>query len=191
MKFLREISPCLILILLRASFALAGDATFFAGFQNPGKLARDVVVGEVSRAFSADAGGGVVGIRYSGSRPITFESGFSYGPKFLTTDQKSLQIHTNLLAQFPGHISPYGTVGIGLLSTWGGTSDNNGSAIPVVGPLFNFGTRFALNYGGGLKIRNMAGPLGLRFDVRGYSAPGVYGSTLNIVEISAGAMISW
>ncbi len=191
MKFLRGIFPCLILLLFSVSCSLAGDATFFAGYQNPGKLTREVVVAEVSRAFSADAGGGIIGIRYSGSGPITFESGFSYGPKFLTTGQKSLQTHSNLLAQIPGHISPYGTVGIGLLSTWGGTSENNGSSIPVVGPLFNFGTRFSLNYGGGLKIRKMAGPLGLRFDVRGYSTPRVYGSTLNLVEVSAGAMISW
>ncbi len=169
----------------------AGDVTFFAGYQNPGKLTRQVVVDQITNVFSADSGGKVLGIRYSGSGPITFESGFSYGSKFLTTDQKSLQIHTNLLGQIPGHISPYGTVGIGLLSTWGGTTGNGSTTNSSLGSLFNFGTRFALNYGGGLKFRKVAGPLGFRFDVRGYTAPRVFGSTLNIVEISAGAMLSW
>jgi hypothetical protein len=187
----KRILSCLVVLVFNVSFIWAGDVTFFAGYQNPGKVSREMVVDNISKVFSADAAGGVVGIRYSGNRPVTFESGFSYGPKFLTSDQKFLQINTNLLAQFPGHISPYGTAGIGLLSTWGGTSGGNGLNLPIIGSLFNFGTRFAFNYGGGVKLRNLAGPFGLRFDIRGYSAPGVYGSTLNIFEMSAGAMISW
>jgi hypothetical protein len=167
----------------------AGDATFFVGLQKPGTVSREMVVDSISHVLSASDGGGVLGIRYSGTRPITFEGGLSYSPHFLTNDQKSLQIHTNLLAQFPGHISPYATAGVGLLSTWGGGS-STGILAPL-GSIFDFGTRFAFNYGGGLKIRNMAGPLGLRFDIRGYTAPWIYDSTLNIFEMSAGAMLSW
>jgi len=178
----------IIVLILKDSPVWGADATFFAGYQNPGKLTREVVIGSISQAFAADAGGGLLGIRLSSSRPIGFETGFAYSPHFLTSDQKSLQIHTNLLAQFPGKISPYGTVGIGLLSTWGGEINSAGS---LAESIFNFGTRFAFNYGGGIKLKNMAGPFGLRFDMRGYSAPGVYGSTLNIFEMSAGALISW
>jgi hypothetical protein len=52
------------------------------------------------------------------------------------------------------------------------------------------GTKFALNYGGGLKFPRIAGPLGLRFDVRGYSA-GLITDKLSILEVSGGIMLSF
>ncbi len=51
----------------------------------------------------------------------------------------------------------YGTVGLGFISTWGDSQKN-------------LGTKFTMNYGGGVKLRKILGPLGLRFDLRGYTA---------------------
>ncbi len=45
-------------------------------------------------------------------------------------------------------------------------------------------------YGGGVKLRRLAGPIGLRFEVRGYSIPDVAGQTLNILEATGGITIN-
>lgn len=74
-------------------------------------------------------------------------------------------------------IRPYGTVGGGLIYAGGG------------GPAA-FGLRFALNYGGGVKISS-AGPLGFRIDLRGYRVPGVESENLHIFEASAGLLLSF
>jgi hypothetical protein len=52
------------------------------------------------------------------------------------------------------------------------------------------GTKFALNYGGGLKFPHVAGPLGLRVDLRGYRA-GIVSTDLNLFEISGGVLLSF
>jgi hypothetical protein len=52
------------------------------------------------------------------------------------------------------------------------------------------GTRFAFNYGGGLKFPRLIGPLGLRFDMRGYRA-GIVSNKMNILEVTGGALISF
>jgi hypothetical protein len=82
-----------------------------------------------------------------------------------------------------------------------GTDD---SGRPAFG---KFGTKFALNYGGGVKVLP-AGPVGLRFDVRGYLIPSVrfnisnptitdplatiksQSQTLNMLEIGMGIVFS-
>ena len=73
---------------------------------------------------------------------------------------------------------PYVTAGLGLISQWG--SDN----LPI-------GTKFAINYGGGLKLRKLAGPLGFRIDARGYTAVKVFSRAFNMFEISGGILLSF
>jgi hypothetical protein len=42
-----------------------------------------------------------------------------------------------------------------------------------------------------LKLRRLAGPVGLRFDARGYTLPDLLSQTLNIFEVSAGVTFSF
>jgi len=154
---------------------LAGDATIYTGFQNPGKLTIDNVVRDTKL-------GAVVGGRISVGRLIGFEQTLAYSPNFLESGNRAYNIQSNFIVSLPaGKITPYGTVGIGLITT----SDK---------PIFefeNFGTKFTINYGGGIKIHNLAGPIGLRFDLRGYSVPNVFNQTLNFIEGTVGIMFSW
>jgi hypothetical protein len=52
-------------------------------------------------------------------------------------------------------------------------------------------TFFNVNYGAGLKFLNVAGPLGLRFDVRGRTLPNFFGETTTWFEPTAGLTFSW
>ena len=69
------------------------------------------------------------------------------------------------------------TGGVGLIHQYGSPD------LPV-------GTKFAVNYGGGLKFPRLVGPLGLRFDARGYTAVDTSGSSLNMLEVTAGVLLS-
>jgi len=37
---------------------------------------------------------------------------------------------------------------------------------------------------------HLAGPLGLRFDMRGYSTSGIFSSNLNMLEVTGGILIT-
>jgi hypothetical protein len=50
----------------------------------------------------------------------------------------------------------------------------------------DIGTKFAYNYGGGVKVT--PGPVGIRGDVRGYGLTGVNGDTMNVIEVSIGVL---
>ncbi len=157
-----------------AGSLFAADATIYTGIQNPGKL----TVGNVVQDTKL---GAVVGGRISGGKVIGFEETFAYSPNFLESGNRAFNAQSNLVLGIPtGHVTPYGTVGVGLISTWGRQFE-----------LEDFGTKFTVNYGGGLKIHNLAGPLGIRFDVRGYTVPKVFNQTLNFVEATVGLMFSW
>jgi hypothetical protein len=98
-------------------------------------------------------------------------------------------------------VKPYGTFGLGSVFTFG--TDEEGR--PSLGKI---GTKFALNYGGGVKVLP-AGPVGLRFDIRGYMIPNVkfnvavptvtdplatiqtQSQTLNMLEAGVGIIFSF
>jgi hypothetical protein len=93
-------------------------------------------------------------------------------------DAKGFVYNSNLIINIPaGKIVPYLTAGAGLLHQYGDRD------MPV-------GTRFAFNYGGGVKFPRLLGPLGLRFDMRGYRAGGV-SNKLSIFEVTGGVLISF
>ena len=73
---------------------------------------------------------------------------------------------------------PYVTAGLGLIHQYGA------DRLPI-------GTKFAINYGGGLKFPKLLGRAGLRFDARGYTATGVFSHTVNMFEVSGGVMFSF
>jgi hypothetical protein len=155
--------------------SLAADITLFTGVQNPGKLTIDNVVRDMKL-------GGVFGARFSGGQIIGFEQTLAYSPNFLESSRHAFTAQSNVHVGIPaGRVVPYATAGVGLIATFGN-------------PPFSFGdigTKFAVNYGGGIKFRKLAGPLGVRFDVRGYSVPGVFSQTLNFVEGSVGLLFSF
>jgi hypothetical protein len=93
------------------------------------------------------------------------------------TESKGFVYNSNLIFSMPvGLAVPYLTAGAGLIHQYGNAE------MPV-------GTKFAFNYGGGLKFPHLAGPLGLRFDMRGYTA-GILSNRLNMFEISGGVLLS-
>ena len=154
---------------------IAGDVTIYTGFQNPGKLTVDNIVRDTKL-------GAVVGGRISGGKVIGFEQTLAYSPNFLQSGNRAFNTQSNLVLGIPtGLITPYGTVGAGLITT----SSNS------VFNFSDFGTKFTINYGGGIKFNHLIGPVGLRFDARGYTIPKVFNQTLNFVEGTIGIMLSW
>jgi len=51
-------------------------------------------------------------------------------------------------------------------------------------------TFFTVNYGGGIKFLNLAGPVGFRVDVRGRTMPNFFGETAAWLEPTAGITFS-
>jgi len=52
-------------------------------------------------------------------------------------------------------------------------------------------TFFTVNYGGGVKFLNVAGPMGFRVDVRGRTMPNFFGETTTWLEPTAGLTFTW
>jgi hypothetical protein len=52
-------------------------------------------------------------------------------------------------------------------------------------------TFFTVNYGGGVKFLNVAGPMGFRIDIRGRTLPNYFGNTTSWLEPTAGLTFSW
>jgi len=123
-----------------------------------------------------------------GGREYDIERVDGLPPQTVTPDPEDMSPHWILNAPI-GHLVPYVTAGIGLVHSGEILGLFQGSATPLFQE--KFGTRFAVNYGGGLKFSRLAGPLGLRIDVRGYTLPDVFSNRLNLFEVSGGLMISF
>jgi len=171
------------------SFAQNFHFSVFAGWNKPGKVA-------VANVRSGLNGNRMVGVRLEAdvARIIGWENTFAYSPNFgkpdllaTSSDSRALIYSSNLVINAPiKHFVPYATVGVGLI-----TSKRMLRAPLQLLDFQEFGTRFAVNYGGGLKLTKLAGPVGLRFDVRGYALPDVFSQRLNILEVSGGIMFSF
>ena len=172
-----SLQPVVLLLFLVGIFtqaSLAADITLFTGVQNPGKLTINNVVRDTKL-------GGVFGARFSGGQVIGFEQTLAFSPNFLESNRRAFSAQSNLHVGIPaGRVVPYATAGVGLITTFGDSLSFG-----------DIGTKFAFNYGGGIKLRKLAGPLGVRFDVRGYSVPGIFSQTLNFVEGSVGLLFSF
>ncbi len=174
---------CLVLVLLSVSvFALpasAVDITFFVGGVKPGSINyHDVKTSlDGSPVYGFRVGTNFVpfvGMEHT----LGFSSDYLFPQRVSSIkDARGFVYNGNLIINVPvGSVVPYFTAGVGLIHQYGSAD------LPV-------GTRFAVNYGGGLKFPRVAGPLGLRFDVRGYRA-GVVSNKLNMLEVSGGVMLS-
>jgi len=177
-----------VLILLTSLTAQAADIdiSVFGGVQRQGKLTLNNAPGTSLNLIQTinSTGFGVFGGRISHGRIIGGEHTLAFSPNFIDSDTKAVIYNSNLLLQAPlPVVRPYGTLGLGLINT-------SGSGLGV------FGTKFAINYGGGIKFMP-AGPVGLRFDVRGYSVPSVefrvfspVSQRIDFLEASVGVVFS-
>jgi hypothetical protein len=110
---------------------------------------------------------------------IAFSSDYLF-PRSISaiTSAKGFVYNSNLIINIPaGRTVPYVTAGAGLIHQYGSPNE------PV-------GTKFAFNYGGGMKFPKLWGPFGLRFDLRGYTATGVFSNRLNLFEVTGGLLLS-
>jgi hypothetical protein len=160
------------------AFAENRDFTIFAGVQFPGSVNLTDATTGVTQTFSDPLNSGLFGIRYGRGRVIGHEETFAYSNKFLDDHSHSIILNGNLMVSIPTPVlKPYATAGMGTVWSWGS------------GPT-DIGSKFAVNYGGGLKIRP-AGPVGIRFDARGYSVFSVQNQTLNIGEVTVGILFAF
>ncbi len=166
-------------ILLILPAAQAADVTFSAGYLNPGSLSLSTVFNRDIALRGTSVFGASLEADYH--RIVGLEESVAFSPRLFSsnlipdeTEVRGFLYSSNLVVNVPfGNLVPYATAGIGLMKPWGTG-------------FMPFGTRFAFNYGGGVKLRRLAGPIGLRFEVRGYSIPDVTSQTLNILEATGG-----
>jgi hypothetical protein len=167
-------------ILVLAGSLPASDLTFFVGGLNPGTISYKDVKTSLDKSP-------VYGFRLATTfvpkfgleHTLAFSSDYLFPHNVSAIkDANGFVYNSNLILNMPiGKIIPYLTAGAGLLHQYGDRD------MPV-------GTRFAFNYGGGLKFPRLIGPLGLRFDMRGYRA-GIVSNKMNILEVTGGALISF
>ena len=210
MKVLLSVLTGIFLLFIPASLS-AGEVIIYGGMQKPGelRLSDDILsLPEAIRDLFDDLKGdfgGTFGLRYSHGRVIGFEQSIGFSPRFAKPGLRAFQMDSNLVIQAPGNIVPYGTVGIGFVRTWGQDLPSDPGEFAAF--VFNIGSNFAVNYGGGLKIRRLAGPFGLNIDVRGYTLPGVIREVgfpgpggdvsvttqkgLKFIQTTAGLVINW
>jgi len=143
------------------------DFTLFGAAQHRGKLTLQSATQTATTTGNFDPTTfGVFGIRYSHGKVIGGEHTLAYAPNFISSNSKAFIYNSDLLLQAPlPKIRPYGVVGLGSIFTW----SKNDTGRPALGDI---GSKFAINYGGGVKIFP-AGPVGVRFDIRGYTLPSV------------------
>ena len=159
--------------------AYASDLTFFGGVQHQGKLTLRSA-GTTATTFVFDPKNfGVFGMRVGiGKKIFGQEHTIAYAANFIDSHSKSLILNSDFMVQVPlVVVRPYVTAGAGLIHTTG-----NG--------LSDIGTKFALNYGGGIK-GTILGPVGARLDVRGYAIPSIQSQTMNIIEVSLGVVFTF
>ncbi len=181
-------------VLLASAFAIlfaagqaraqGGQFTLFAGYLNPG----NVTVPNVREALDF-RGTGLYGARaeFDFHRVIGLEENVAFSPRLFNptlvptdaSNARGFLESTNLVLNIPiGRFVPFVTGGLGFMKPWG--SD-----------FFTMDTKLAGSYGGGVKLDRLVGPVGLRFDVRGWSVANVGDRTLNMLEASGGLTFTW
>jgi opacity protein-like surface antigen len=155
----------------------ASDFTLFGAAQHQGKLTlQGLNPASATQSITSELNPqtfGVFGIRYGHGNVIGGEHTFAYAPNFIESEGRALFYHSNLRVQAPFPMfTPYATAGLGWIFTSAKSQSGTAPAGAVVGTLADIGNKFAVNYGGGLKLFPK-GPVGVQFDIRGYTIPGV------------------
>jgi len=163
---------------LTAGNLQASELSFYIGGVKPGSISYHNVRTslDTSPIFGFRLGTSFVPL-FGMEHTLAFSSDYLFPPNTAIREAKGFVYSSNLVFSFPVRAAvPYVTAGAGLLHQYGDAD------MPV-------GTKFAFNYGGGLKFPHLAGPLGVRLDLRGYRA-GVFSNKLNLFEISGGIILS-
>jgi hypothetical protein len=181
-RFLRLI---LLLAFIPALPSRAADLTAFVGGIKPGKLSANGIrtALDSSPVFGFRLGTNFVpmlGMEHT----LAFSSDYLFPHNVSAIkNPKGFVFNSNLIFNLPvGTAVPYVTAGVGLIHQYGNDSLPEGTSV---------GTKFAVNYGGGIKFPRLFGPFGLRFDARGYTATGVFSNRLNMLEVSGGLLLSF
>jgi len=172
------LSFVLTCVLAVPAFA-ASDLTIFGAAQHQGTLTLQGTFldqASVTQTITSNLNPqtfGVFGIRYGHGKVIGGEHTLAYAPNFIESGSRAFFYHSNFRVQAPFPvITPYGTAGLGTIFTSAKSQTGTAPASQGLGSLADIGTRFAINYGGGVKILPK-GPVGVQFDLRGYTVPGV------------------
>ena len=197
MKFLLRL---LMGFFLTTACLSAGELIIYGGAQKPGAFGwANTSPFSVAEELIGDFGS-TFGIRYSAGRVVGFEQSIGYSPRFAKSGVRAFQMDSNLVIQAPGNIVPYGTVVMGYIRSWGQDFPGTYDPKEIAAFVFSMGNNFAINYGGGLKVRRLWGPLGINIDVRGYALPSVKAEFdgqpvtdkgLRFVQTTAGMVFTW
>jgi hypothetical protein len=154
----------LFLCLLAAVPAYAdGDITLFGAAQHQGKLTLQSAQSAAITSNFNPKTFGMFGARFAHGKIVGGEHTLAYASNFLGGGAKAFVYNSDFMVQAPlPLVRPYAVAGLGTIFTWGTTSGQP--------DLSKIGTKFALNYGGGVKVFP-SGPVGVRFDIRGYAIP--------------------
>ena len=179
------------------------DFTIYGSTQKEGKL-NIRTAGQAASTTSTfnPATFGSFGLRIGHGNVFGGEHTIGYAPNFIEANTKAIVYNSNILVQAPlPKAKPYLTAGLGSIFSFG--TDDSGR--PAFGKI---GSKWALNYGGGVKVLP-AGPVGIRFDIRGYMIPSARfniavptlsdplatvkseSQTLNILEAGIGIVFSF
>jgi len=178
----RRFTFAVALLVLFAARSVAADLSAFVGGIMPGKptsLQGVKVALDKSPVFGFRLATNFVpmlGMEHT----LGFSSDYLFPSNISTiTSAKGFVYNSNLIINVPaGRIVPFVTAGVGLIHQYGSPN------LPV-------GTKFAFNYGGGLKFPKLFGVLGLRLDARGYTATGIFSQHLNMFEVTGGVLLSF
>jgi len=168
LKVVFGLSFALTFILAAVPAFAASDLTIFGAAEHQGKLTLQGATQTATVTSNLDPRTfGAFGIRYGHGKVIGGEHTLEYAPNFIETGGRAFFYHSNLRVQMPFPlITPYGTAGMGTIFTW--AKDQTATATGLA----DIGTKFAINYGGGVKVLSK-GPVGVQFDIRGYTLPSV------------------
>jgi opacity protein-like surface antigen len=174
-----SVSLVLACILAAVPAFAASDFTIFGAAQHQGQLTLQGTFLNQANATQTITSNlnpqtfGAFGIRYGHGKVIGGEHTFAYAPNFIESDSRALFYHSNLRVQAPFPvIKPYGTAGLGWIFTSSKSQTGTTPTTQVISSIADIGSKFAINYGGGVKILP-TGPVGVQFDIRGYTLPSV------------------
>jgi hypothetical protein len=176
----------MFVICITQVIAAEGQLEFYTGYLNPGKLNLD----NIQKGLDF-RGTGLYGLRgeFDFLKLFGIEQNLGFSPRLFnstlktggsTADARGFLYSTNFVVNVPfDRVVPYATAGVGIMKPWGIS-------------LTTFDATFAGNYGGGVKLNRLIGPMGLRVDVRGWRTADIAGKGgLNIFEASGGLTFAW
>ncbi len=165
--------------------AAGGQVSFYAGYLNPGDVNMDNIQTGLELRGTSLYGGR---IEFDFLKFLGIEQNFAFSPRLLNSSlfpQQSSEVRgflysTNGVVNIPlGRFVPFVTAGLGMIRPWGTN-------------IMDFDATFAGNYGGGLKLDRLVGPVGMRFDVRGWRTADIAGmGGVNIFEATGGITFTW